>query len=95
MKFLSVRELRGHSARVWAELPTEREMVVTNNGRPVAILTTVGESDVEESLSAIRRARAASAVTLLQKRSVERGLDRIPPDEIEAEIARVRRNRPK
>ena len=31
MRFLSVRELRGNSARVWAELPKEREMVVTNN----------------------------------------------------------------
>lgn len=95
MKFLSVRELRAHSARVWAELPTERELVITNNGRPVAILSTVGESDVEESLSSIRRARAASAVTLLQKRSVERGLDRIRSDEIEAEISQVRKTRSK
>ena len=95
MKFLSVRELRGHSARVWEELPTEREMVVTNNGRPVAILTTVGEADVEESLAAIRRARATSAVTLLQKRSVERGLDRMGQDAIETEIAEVRRKRVK
>jgi antitoxin (DNA-binding transcriptional repressor) of toxin-antitoxin stability system len=95
MRFPSVRELRGNSARVWAELPAEREMVVTNNGRPVAILTTVGESDLEESLSAIRKARATSAVTLLQKRSVQRGLDRIRHDEIEAEIAEVRRNRAK
>ena len=93
MKFMSGRELRGNSARVWEELPIEREMVVTNNGRPVAILATVGESDVEESLSAIRRARATSAVTLLQKRSVERGLDKIRQDEIEAEIVAVRRNR--
>lgn len=95
MRFLSVRELRGNSARIWEELPTEREMVVTNNGRPVAILTTVGESDVEESLAAIRRARATSAVMLLQKRSVQRGLDKIRQDEIEAEIAAVRRNRVK
>lgn len=95
MKFLSVRELRAHSARVWEELPAEREMVITNNGRPVAILSTVGESDVEESLSSIRRARAASAVALLQKRSVERGLDRLRPDEVVAEIAQVRKMRSK
>ena len=95
MRFLSVRELRGNSASVWQALPTEREMVVTNNGRPVAILTTVTESDVEESLAAIRRARATSAVMLLQKRSVERGLDSIRQDEIEAEISTVRRNRVK
>ena len=95
MKFLSVRELRGNSARVWSELPIEREMVITNNGRPVAILSTVGETNVEESLSAIRRARATSAVMLLQKRSVQSGLDKIQPDEIEAEIAEVRRHRVK
>lgn len=93
MKFLSVRELRGNSARIWEELPTEREMVVTNNGRPVAILTTVGESNVEESLMAIRSARATSAVVQLQRRSVERGLAKLSQDEIEAEIAEVRRNR--
>ena len=95
MKFLSVRDLRGNSARVWEELPAEREMVVTSNGRPVAILSTVGEFDVEESLAAIRRARATSAVALLQRRSVQRGLDKMPLDEIEAEIAAVRRNRAK
>ena len=93
MKFLSVRELRGNAARIWEELPVEREMVVTNNGRPVAILATVGESNVEESLAAIRSARAASAVAQLQRRSVERGLDNLRQDEIKAEIIEVRRNR--
>ena len=93
MKFLSVRDLRGNSARVWAELPKEREMVVTNNGRPVAILTSVGDSDVEESLSAIRKARAATAVAQIQRRSVEQGLDKLGQNDIEAEISDVRRNR--
>lgn len=80
-------------ARVWAELPTEREMVVTNNGRPLSILTTVGESDVKECLAAIRSARAASAVAALQRHAVQLGLDKIRPDEIEAEIAAVRCHR--
>ena len=93
MKFLSVRELRGNSAAVWKDLPEERDMVVTNNGRPIAILSTVGESGVEESLRAIRRARAASAVAKLQSQSVARGLDRLSDDEINEEIAIVRRKR--
>lgn len=93
MRFLSVRELRNNSARIWEELPEEREMVVTNNGRPVAILATVGESNVEESLAAIRMARATLAVAQTQRRSAERGLDRLSPVEIEAEIAAVRRKR--
>ena len=93
MKFLSVRDLRGNSAQVWRDLPIEREMVVTSNGRPVAILSSVREDEVEESLAAIRQARAATAVARLQADSAARGLDRLTPAEIQAEIETVRRER--
>ena len=90
MKFISVRDLRGKSAEVWKDLPAEREVVVTSNGRPIAILSAVNESNLEESLSAIRQARAAEAVMSLQRRSVERGTDGITMEEIDAEIKAVR-----
>lgn len=93
MKFISVRDLRGKSAEVWKDLPAEREVVVTSNGRPIAILSAVNESNLEESLSAIRQARAAEAVMSLQRRSVERGSDRITMKEIDAEIKAVRGKR--
>jgi antitoxin (DNA-binding transcriptional repressor) of toxin-antitoxin stability system len=95
MKFISVRDLRGKSAGVWKDLPAEREMVVTSNGRPIAILSAVNESSLEESLSAIRRARASEAVVALQRRSVERGTDGITAEEIDAEIKAVRAKRKK
>ena len=41
MRFISVRDLRGKSAEVWRDLVEEREMVVTSNGRPIAILAAV------------------------------------------------------
>ena len=93
MKFISVRDLRGKSAEVWKKLPREREVVVTNNGRPIAILSTVNESNLEESLSAIRQARAAEAVMSLQRRSVEQGTDGISMEEIDTEIRAVREKR--
>jgi antitoxin (DNA-binding transcriptional repressor) of toxin-antitoxin stability system len=93
MQFISVRDLRGKSAEVWKELPADREVVVTNNGRPIAILSAVSESNLEESLSAIRQARAAEAVMNLQRRSVENGTDSITMEEIEAEIKAVRNKR--
>jgi antitoxin (DNA-binding transcriptional repressor) of toxin-antitoxin stability system len=93
MKFISVRDLRGKSAEVWKELPAEREVVVTNNGRPIAILSAVSESNLEESLAAIRQARAAEAVMSLQRRSVEKGTDEISMEEIDAEIKAVRKKR--
>lgn len=93
MKFISVRDLRGKSAEVWKNLPREREVVVTSNGRPIAVLSTVNESNLEESLSAIRQARAAEAVMSLQRRSVEQGTDGITTEEIDREIRMVRGKR--
>lgn len=93
MKFLSVRDLRGKSAQVWKELPEEGEMVVTSNGRPIAILAAITEGNLEESLSAFRQARAIEAVAYLQRRSVEQGTDRIPVSEIESETKSARKKR--
>lgn len=93
MKFLSVRDLRGKSAQIWKDLPEEREMVITSNGRPIAILATINESNLEESLSAFRQARAVEAVAALQRRSADQGTNRITMDEIDAEIQAVRKKR--
>jgi antitoxin (DNA-binding transcriptional repressor) of toxin-antitoxin stability system len=93
MKFVSVRDLRGKSAQLWKELPEEREMVITSNGRPIAILSAISESNLEESLAALRQARAVKAVASLQRRSVEQGTDRISMGEINAEIKAVRKKR--
>lgn len=93
MRFISVRDLRGKSAEVWKDLSIAREMVITSNGRPIAILASVGEHNLEESLSAFRRARAIDAVASLQRRSVMRGTDTLSMDEIETEVAAVREQR--
>ena len=93
MKFVSIRDLRGKSAELWKRLPSEREMIITSNGRPIAILAAVNESNLEESLSAFRQSRAVDAVASLQRRSVEQGTDNISMDEIDAEIKAVRRKR--
>jgi antitoxin (DNA-binding transcriptional repressor) of toxin-antitoxin stability system len=94
MRFLSVRDLRGKSGEVWKALPLEKEMVITSNGHPVAILSAIDEGNFEKSLASIRQARAASAVATLQSRSSEEGRDGMGLDEIDAEIAAVRKGRP-
>ncbi len=93
MKFISVRDLRGKSADIWRDLPDEREMIITSNGRPVAILAAINESNLEESLAAFRQSRAVDAVASMQRRSVARGNDALTPDEIDAEIAAAREAR--
>ncbi len=92
MRFLSVRELRSR-AGIWRELDEAGEMVVTSNGKPVAVLAPVSEVELEPFLRALRRARASEAVERLQRESLRTGRDRISPDEVEAEIAAARRQR--
>lgn len=93
MKFLSVRDLRGKSAQVWRELSREKEMVVTSNGRPIAVLTAVSGSDVEESLAAWRRVRATCAISSIQQDSMRKGTDKMTMDEIDTEIKKARKIR--
>jgi antitoxin (DNA-binding transcriptional repressor) of toxin-antitoxin stability system len=93
MKFLTVRDLRIKSAQIWQELPEQREMIITNNGKPIAILSSISENDLEQVLSAFRQARASSAVAALQFDSVTKGLDKISLEEINSEIESVRAKR--
>ena len=48
MRFVSVRELRGQSAAVWKALAEEKDLVVTSNGRPIALLSATSDETLEE-----------------------------------------------
>jgi antitoxin (DNA-binding transcriptional repressor) of toxin-antitoxin stability system len=91
MKFITVRDLRGRSGQVWTTLAREREIILTSNGKPIAILSAVSEETLEESLTAVRRARAVAAVEKMQRQSVQAGTDKLSPTEIAAEIRTVRK----
>ena len=93
MRFVSVRDLRAKSAQVWKQLARKKEMVVTSNGKPIAILSPTSDATLEESLAALRKARAMTAVESAQMRSVETGRDKISLEEIDAEIRVVRKAR--
>ena len=90
MRFISVRELNARSKEVWAELKNG-EMVVTSNGKPVALLSPVTEKTMEKTLKMIRRSRALMALEEMQKKSIAGGLDRLSDSEIESEIRAVRK----
>ncbi len=95
MKFLSVRDLKTKSSQVWKELPDQKEMVITSNGRPIAILSSITENNLEQVLSAFRRTRAVEAVASIQYESVRKGTDKITMTEINDEIKLARSKRKK
>jgi len=58
MDFISMRDFRTQTTRVWDKLDKEEEIVITNNGRPRAFLINIPEGFFDEMLSGIRQARA-------------------------------------
>lgn len=93
MQFVSVRDFRASSAAIWKRLARAGEIVITSNGKPVAILTATSETTFSDSLSALRRARALEALEGLQKQSLKGGASAISLDEINSEISKVRKSK--
>jgi hypothetical protein len=42
-------------------------MVITNNGKPIALLTLLSDKTLEETLSAVHRAKAINVVKAIQQ----------------------------
>jgi prevent-host-death family protein len=93
MKFVTVRDLRTTPAQIWKELPGEQEIVITNNGKPIALLTPISDTDMEDTVTAVRRARAANALKKIRSQALKKGLSEMPMEEINKEIQEYRKSR--
>ena len=90
MDFISVRDFRTSPKNVWDKLHTKQELIITNNGKPSALMILIDESSFDETLNSIRQARAIRAVNRMQMASVKAGTDKMSLEEINAEIAAAR-----
>jgi prevent-host-death family protein len=93
MKFITVRDLRSTPAQVWKELPGEQEIVITNNGKPIALLTPLSDVDLEDTVTAVRRARAITALKKVRSLSLKKGLSELTMEEINKEIQEFRKSK--
>jgi antitoxin (DNA-binding transcriptional repressor) of toxin-antitoxin stability system len=93
MKFITVRDLRGRPGEVWSKLARDKDLVLTSNGKPIAILSAVSEETLEGSLAALRQTRAVTAAEAMQSESIAAGTDKMTLGEINAEIAAARKAR--
>ena len=93
MKFITVRDLRTQPGQVWKTLPQEQEIVITNNGKPIALLTPISDTTLEDTLASVRRARAIQAVKTMQADAAKRGVSNMTPEEVEREINEARKAR--
>lgn len=93
MEFVSVRELKINTSEVWDKLEQEKELILTLNGKPIALMAGISSSNLEVVLGAVRRARGEWAIRQMRKRALEKGLERLSDREIEEEISQSRKDR--
>jgi len=95
MKFVSVRDFRIRPGDIWKQLKIDKDIIITSNGKPVAILNPIDAENLESSILVMRRARALLALEKIQKESALKGIDKLSEEEIEEEIksSRSERNR--
>ena len=89
MGYITVKDLKQTRA-LWKQLEDERELVVTRDGKPCAILVGVDAETCQDSLSEIRRGLFSSAVSRIRRKA---GGRTISPDEVDGLIADSRRER--
>lgn len=89
MNFYTVRDLRTTPKSIWKTLSADGEAVITNNGRPMALMLDIADGDFEETLKAVRQAKAAIAFNSMRSKAAAKGY--MSEEEIEAEIAAARR----
>jgi len=69
VKFVNVRDFRNSSRDIWEKVNNDEDVIITNNGKPAAILVNVSEGNLDEVLASIRQARAMRAFNRLQEQA--------------------------
>jgi antitoxin (DNA-binding transcriptional repressor) of toxin-antitoxin stability system len=91
MQFVTVRDFRSSSREIWDKLGSGEEIVVTNNGKPTALLLNITGDEFEEVLASVRQAKAMRAFNRMREEAAERGF--LTNEEIDAEIRAAREER--
>ena len=92
MKFLSTRDLRNRPGYL-RELARKEDIVLTANGKPVALLLGLEDDDFEETAQAIRQARAQRALSRMRRQAERKGLSNLSLSRINAEVRATRSQR--
>jgi antitoxin (DNA-binding transcriptional repressor) of toxin-antitoxin stability system len=93
MKFLSLRELRTSTGKLPEILSDDGKIIVTNKGKPTALMIQISEETLEDTLALINQVKFARAVNNLRSEARQNGTDEITMEEIDAEIAASRKER--
>ena len=88
MNFYSLRDLRSESKIMWNDLQNGSEVIITNNGKPSAIVINIPDGCFDEMVQAVRQAKAMIALNNMRQRAEKEGFK--SDEEIEALIDEAR-----
>ena len=81
---MAVSELK-HSKNLWSRLSASKELVLTRDGKPGALMVEVSPENLEQVVSVVRRALFSEAVSQARRRAEGNpDLDKEIAKEIEA-----------
>jgi hypothetical protein len=91
MDFVSIRDFRTSPRNIWERLSRDGEAVVTNNGKPIALLLNIEDGAFDDLSRAVRQAKAMMSINRMRGIAAENGY--MADDEIETEIQAARADR--
>ena len=92
MQMIASRELSAKPGAVLQRVASAGTMVVTRDGRPMAILTPTSAESLVEDLQEIAFSKARRAVRNLRAGAAEAAVDSLSLEEINKEIQAVRKS---
>lgn len=91
MNFYGMRELSNNTKNVMTSVNQNGSAVITDNGKPAALMISISEENFEATLDAVRQMRARQAVDALRKQARMNFPEGMSMDEIDAEIDAARK----
>ena len=93
MQFLTIRELSKSPKETLARLADDGKAVLTNNGKPQALILKIDGNSFEKTLSLLQKLEFMQNLTEMRLTSIKKGNSEMTLDEINAEIKAARKER--
>ena len=91
MNFYGIRELSNNTKNVMAAIAQGNKAIITDNGKPVALMLNLTEDNFETVIAFAQRLEAQLALEELQKQAMADFPDGHSEEEIQAEISAARK----
>jgi len=92
MKMVSIKEMRDKIGDIRKNLQKKQDLLLTYNGKPIALMLPVDENDdVFSLLNLLKRYQVLSSIAKLQVESAKKGYTKVSMKEINEEIDKIRK----